>query len=342
MYSSKGISIIVCCHNSSKLLPETIKHLCSLENKNFSNLEVIVVDNNSSDATSETAAKLFEDFKCRFPFKIIDEPLTGLSHARKRGFDNSQFEYMIYCDDDNWLSSDYADLSFSIMEGDKGIAALGGSGEAVTDGTLPAWFMEFSNHYSSGKQAEEAGDITNTSGYVWGAGMVIRKNALMDLYKNGFISMLEDRTGTRLSSGGDVEICYALRLAGWKICYEPSLKFKHFIPKGKLRWDYLRKLNRGFGSQKVYFDSYLEIPRDKIIHNRKNWKSETIRMVKKLRSYGFRKLLRFMTTSEGDADTLRIEKSIGQLTQLLKLRKQYEKHQEAIRDAGWRIPAGKV
>lgn len=336
MYSSKGISIIICCHNSSKILPETIRHLCCLENKEGIALEILLVDNNSSDGTSDSAKQMFEVFNCRFPFTIIHEPVLGLSHARKTGFDNSKYEYLIYCDDDNRLNSSYADLSFKIMEKNKSVAALGGEGEAVTDGAFPEWFKKYSSHYSAGSQSEEAGDVTWTSGYVWGAGMVVRKSALKDLYDRGFSSMLSDRSGDNLSSGGDVEICYALRLAGWKIWYDPALKFRHYIPKEKLTWGYLRKLNRGFGAQKVFFDAYLKFQNiNNGSLNEKKWKTESMRILKKIRSYGFSNLLNFFKNNEGNDDTLRIEKSIGRLTGILKMRKEYEKHFEIIKNAKW-------
>ena len=49
-----------------------------------------------------------------------------------------------------------------------------------------------------------------------------------------------------------------IRLAGWKLIYEPSLKISHFIPRTRLSWKYLRKLNRGFGAQKVGLEPYLK------------------------------------------------------------------------------------
>ena len=55
---------------------------------------------------------------------------------------------------------------------------------------------------------------------------------------------------------GEAEICAALRLSGWQIWYEPALCIRHFIPAGRLNWDYLTRLNTGFGKQSVYLDAY--------------------------------------------------------------------------------------
>ncbi|MCM8776282.1 MAG: hypothetical protein NC930_08060, partial [Candidatus Omnitrophica bacterium] len=57
-------------------------------------------------------------------------------------------------------------------------------------------------------------------------------------------------------AGEDAEICYLLRLAGYRLWYDDRLKLKHFIPGERLTWDYLRALWRGFGEAGVYLDPY--------------------------------------------------------------------------------------
>ena len=51
----KGVSIIICCYNSSKRLPTTLNTLLNLNVPPLTNWEVIVVNNNSTDTTSELA-----------------------------------------------------------------------------------------------------------------------------------------------------------------------------------------------------------------------------------------------------------------------------------------------
>lgn len=334
----KGVSIVVCCYNSSGVLSQTLKHIISQSVRSGIQWEIIIVDNNSEDNTSEIAKSFLAESKV--PYKILFQSVPGLSSARKMGLDNSQFEYVIFCDDDNRLDKNYVNLSFEIMEINKKIGALGGYSEAVADGILPEWFERYQQNYAVGPQSETCGDITWTQGSLWGAGIIMRRSALAELFSNGYQSLLSDRIKDRLASGGDIELCYALRLAGWKIWYEPGLKLKHYIKPERLNWKYLRQLNRGFGAQKVVFDAYLKVlePESKNLNQsfKMKWHFQLIKLLSKFRSYGFRKLIRFHDPFVGDPEILRIEKSLGRLKELIKVRGRYDSRIQSVRNATWR------
>lgn len=331
----KGFSIIVCCYNSADVIEGTLRSLCHLKTDNRFGLELLIVDNCSRDKTSEIAQNFLTKAKCEFPFKIVSENKPGLSNARKRGIDEADCEYLIFCDDDNRLHPDYALKSFELMESNADIGAASGFGYAVSEIPLPDWFASFSKSYSVGAQSETIGDITNKEGYVWGAGMILRKDAVDGLYKSGFNSLLSDRKKDTLSSGGDVELCYALRLCGYKIHYSPELKFDHFLKKERLSWKHLRRLYRGFGMQKPLLEPYTEAYRNDTV-SKHSWKKEATVLTKRIRGYGFRKLQDFAGRSEGNYEVLRIEKTIGRLQQIVKMKKEYEKNFDLIRNAEWR------
>ncbi|HMS66221.1 MAG TPA: glycosyltransferase [Ignavibacteria bacterium] len=337
MKTDEGVSIVICCHNSSEFLPETLKHICKLSVPSSIKWEVIIIDNASSDNTSDTAISLMKEFNCPVKFRIIQEPKLGLSFARKTGLNNAEYRYILFCDDDNWLDESYIKTGYEILESNDRIGALGGVSEAVTEGKIPEWFGENIKNYSVGRQAERSGELKNSTDVLWGAGLFIRKSALQELYSKGFNSFLSDRKGKELTSGGDIEKCYALRLAGWKIWYDERLKIKHFIPEVRLNWEYLRKLNRGYGAQKVDFDPYLNL----FINSGSNdpdhnWHKEAIRLLRKLRGYGFRKLFAMKDSFEGDKEILRIEKTIGRLKELLKIRSKYNSRIREVKEARWR------
>ena len=60
--------------------------------------------------------------------------------------------------------------------------------------------------------------------------------------ENGFLSLLDDRTQNTLSSGGDTELCWAMKFAGREMYFDESLFFKHFIPPTRLKKEYLLRL----------------------------------------------------------------------------------------------------
>jgi hypothetical protein len=100
------------------------------------------------------------------------------------------------------------------------------------------------------------GEITDVLGFVYGAGAVYRKSAITELKEKGFKFFLTDRIGKELVGGGDIELSRALRLAGWKIWYEVRLIFKHFIPKSRLTWQYIKRLVVGTGASMVMLKPY--------------------------------------------------------------------------------------
>ena len=72
---NKGVSVVIPCYNSSKLLPETIAHLARQNVPEHINWEIIIVDNASTDDTAETAAAIWDACKSRVPFKVVEQPI---------------------------------------------------------------------------------------------------------------------------------------------------------------------------------------------------------------------------------------------------------------------------
>jgi glycosyltransferase involved in cell wall biosynthesis len=336
MKMNDGVSIVICCHNSAKFLPETLRHICRLSVPDEIKWEVLIIDNASTDNTAEIAESLLNEYECPVSYRILPQPELGLSFARKMGLNNAEYKYILFCDDDNWLNESYIKTGYEILEKDEKIGALGGESEAVIKGEIPEWFPQNIQNYSVGKQAEKSGEITWNANVLWGAGLFIRKYALEELYSLGFNSLLSDRKGNQLTSGGDIEKCYALRLAGWKLWYDDRLKLKHFIPQERLKWDYLRKLNRGYGAQKIDFDPYLNLYNENKSEKDHKWQNEALRLLSKLRGYGFRKLFAMKNSSEGDKEILRIEKTIGRLKEVIKIRSKYNSRIKEVKEAKWR------
>jgi glycosyltransferase involved in cell wall biosynthesis len=250
-----GISVIVCCYNSADRLRETLTHLSKQALTYAISWEVILVDNNSTDNTLTVANELWHSFKVDIPFKIISENKQGLAHARRKGIDESQYDYLIFCDDDNWLDKNYLQLAFEILENNQVVGMAGGEGEAVLDIKMPAWFEQERASYVVGKQAEKSGALSDRT-YLWGAGLVVRKSVLFTAAKFDFRSYLLDREGENLSSGGDSELCNWALLLGYQLWYDQRLKFKHFIPKSRLSMEYVNRLNEGFRNASYWLSKY--------------------------------------------------------------------------------------
>ena len=92
------ISIVVCSYNGKATIRETFDAILKLD---YSNFEVIVVDDGSTDGTSDIARE--------YDFRLISVPNGGLSSARNVGMRAAKGEIVAYIDDDaypdqHWLS----------------------------------------------------------------------------------------------------------------------------------------------------------------------------------------------------------------------------------------------
>lgn len=97
------VSVIIPTHNRAHLISRAIR---SVLEQTFQDLEVIVVDDGSTDGTEE-AVKVFTDPRLRF---IRHERNRGGSAARNTGIRAARGEYIAFLDsDDEWLPGKLAE-----------------------------------------------------------------------------------------------------------------------------------------------------------------------------------------------------------------------------------------
>jgi glycosyltransferase involved in cell wall biosynthesis len=231
----QGVSIVICCYNGASRLSKTIHHIAQQSVPSDVPWEVILIDNASTDNSAELAKSLWAGYNILTPLQVVFEPQPGLSHARSKGFESARYDFVIMCDDDNWLHHDYVTLVYQIMVDKPNVAALGGRGTLAYETEPPEW-IEKAHIFAAGPQATKTGNAGGSK--LYGAGCVIRRSFYKQLQALGFKSLLTDRKGIDLSSGGDYELCYAFAIAGYDIWYDERLRFIHFITRDRLVWEY--------------------------------------------------------------------------------------------------------
>ena len=249
----KGISVVICCYNSAFKLPATLEHLAKQILKNNITFEIIIVDNNCKDVTIKTVNKVWTLLGNPFSLKIVHEAQAGLSFARKKGIQAAAYDYVVMCDDDNWLCFDYLIKVYCLFNLMPEVSIIGGVGQAVSDISFPKWFTKMNGFgYAIGSENR----ITGIVDTVYGAGMCLRKSAMQPLLADDFCFALTDRNGIGLSSGGDMEICEIFKSLDYKIYLDTSLTFKHYLNKERLTWGYYLNLRRAFGKASAYMQLY--------------------------------------------------------------------------------------
>ncbi|TRX55609.1 glycosyltransferase family 2 protein [Fulvivirga sp. M361] len=274
-----GASVIICCHNSAKRIPVVLAKLVGQVIPDGMKWEIILVDNASSDNTSEVALKLWQSHKSRIPFRIVDQPLKGLRNARDKGIEEAQYDILIFCDDDNWLKSDYVRLGMEVMDHYPKVAVLGGVGEGAFEGKKPSWFDKMEHFYAVGEMNSSSGDISDTVGRVFGAGMIIRKSHYEELKSLGLSGVLSGRKGNSLSGGEDTELCLLLRMIGKRIFYDQRLKFEHFMPGERLKISYLIRLAIGLAKSKIWLMATEHVLMRRKLNPRNVWLKDAMYLI---------------------------------------------------------------
>ena len=153
--------------------------------------------------------------------------------------------------------------------------------------------------------------------------------------------MINDRVGRRLFGGGDTELTTAIRLAGWKVRVEPRLRLQHFMPSRRLRWDYLRRLQRGYAKSHTLLDAYSRQnlsmrlgfkPRLGLL-----WWSQAARSLLQLVTRPTAVFAAITSNGENRIEVIEVERILGRMVGLLSLGKEYGRSRRRVRYAPWRL-----
>ena len=241
-----GVSIIVCCYNSIGRIEHTLAYLAKQKFRTRINVELIVVNNASTDETKKIVTQLLKTLFPLWSCSVIDEMNQGLTYARNAGIKNALYEYLLFCDDDNLLFPDYVQNAYDILSQNEWIGACGGRGIPEFLGVEePEWFKKAAPSYALGSQLSQSGKLVRNS--LYGAGLCIKHSIINELYQKKFHSFLTGRKGKGLLAGEDSELTKAILLLGYKLEANDSLLYKHIMPSNRLNKEYFYKMLYGFG-----------------------------------------------------------------------------------------------
>ena len=225
-----GVSVIVCCHNSESRIYETIQFIAAQQVPESLKWEVIIVNNASADDTILVASNSWSSRSVNASFRIVEEPVPGLSYARAKGIQEARYEILIFCDDDNHLDPNYVFEASQLMTSLSDVGVLGGWIRPKLSINPGKWVEDFYPALAIGKKSETDQYVD----WVFGAGMVLRKEVYDTIERRRISMMLSDRVGKKLTSGGDDEICMIAKFVGFKVYYSNRLILDHQIAKHRL------------------------------------------------------------------------------------------------------------
>ena len=104
------ISIIVPVYNAERTLERCIE---SLTKQTYRNIEIILVNDGSEDNSLNICRK-HEQLDRRII--VIDKKNGGVSSARNAGIDIARGNYIMFCDSDDWVETNWCQVLFSNLE----------------------------------------------------------------------------------------------------------------------------------------------------------------------------------------------------------------------------------
>lgn len=195
------ITVVVCSYNGARTIGETLAALMQLE---YSNYDVIVVDDGSTDETGAIAE--------RYDVRVIRTPNRGLSRARNTGLQAAEGEIVVYLDDDafpdpHWLNY----LAAAFLTSDH--AAIGGPNiTPKSDGLMAQCIANAPGNpvpvLITDREAE----------HIPGCNLAVRKDRLAAI--GGFDPQFR-------AAGDDVDVCWRLQAEGWTLGYAPAAMVWH-------------------------------------------------------------------------------------------------------------------
>jgi glycosyltransferase involved in cell wall biosynthesis len=242
MKQRTSIDLVICTYDNAALLDATLDAVSRQRVPEDVDWQVLVVDNNCTDGTHEVLER--HKSAGRIPLHVVIEPKQGLTHARVCGVKNTRGEWVAFVDDDCLLAEDWVGQAARFAAAHAKCGAFGGQ-------VIPRWEVTPPPYVLSRRYAYACkyhGETPHRRPWLAGAGLVVRRAALVAC---GWLNRqyLEDRTGGRLVSGGDMEI--ALRVGSmYELWYNPACKLRHVIPARRMSREYVRRITHGLGASR--------------------------------------------------------------------------------------------
>ena len=228
--SVMNASIIVCTYNRADTLRTT---LSLLSRQTFSDgiLDIVVVDNNSSDNTKVVVDEVRANSSIEIFY--VSEPEQGLSKARNTGIVAARGEVVIFIDDDAYpQKSDWAQRLVSAYA-DTTVGSAGGDAE-------PVWPPQGRPPWLHDKLLNYLGIVTfyhavltdlHYPDYPYGVNVSYRKDIVAG---TGGFSTKVGRVGTQLLSGEEIELCRRIEEQNYRVVYVPDAVVKHLMAPERL------------------------------------------------------------------------------------------------------------
>ncbi len=239
------ISVVIPTHNRSRLVAGTI---ASIAAQTSAPLEVIVVDNGSTDDTPKTVRDLIRRVR---GLRYIEEPRLGVSVARNRGAAEASGDLVAFLDDDAVASRRWLErLGDALGESTDAAAAAGPIGLRWTR-PAPTWVRGLESWYGRFDLGPQR-DVIRYPRYPFASNLCFRREAFLAV--GGFPVELGPRGAHRVANEED-GLFRRVGERGWPVVYEPGALVYHWVHTERLTRRYLLRRAVTQGRSDVLVDA---------------------------------------------------------------------------------------
>lgn len=230
------LSIVIPTFNRSVLLYKTLESITCKQHSDIK-IEIIVVDNNSTDDTKKRVTEFSKNSKFRVNY--ILEKNKGLHYARNAGISKSSGEIIVFLDDDVILSQNF--LSNISKEFDKHAqtAIVGGRILPGWEQAPPPWIKDFESrgvcaalsYLDYGKKRRAL-----RSEYLFGCSMAVRRSVIKRI--GGSDPDTFPSSQRHLQGSGENSMIKRARDVGLDVVYLPRAVITHRVAKDRMTIKY--------------------------------------------------------------------------------------------------------
>ncbi len=222
-------SVILCTYNRRNLALSTLASLRS-QTLPYSQFEVIVVDNGSSDGTFDAVRTYVsagmqeeKDAKDTWQVQCLSEPQNGLAYARNTGLLAANGEVAVFLHDDALADQHWLEHLLTAYE-KTGADAIGGRVELDWEVPRPHWLseelLEMLGYFAPARVRTQLAKPTSLSS----CNFSVKIEALRAI---GYFSPLLSKSPNRPLRMEMDDLCRRLRDAGYALWYEPEAMVVH-------------------------------------------------------------------------------------------------------------------
>lgn len=237
------ISVILCTYNRCHSLARALESVAASQVPDSIDWQLLVVDNNSKDATHQVA----ESFCNRDPrhFRYVFEAQQGKSFALNRGIREASGDVLAFIDDDITTEPDWLfELTKPLL--DPRWAGTGGRVYLPKDFSPPSWMATEGNQSLLSILAlfDLGSEVCPLSKPPIGNNMAFRKEVFAKY--GGFRTDLGPTPGSEIRCE-DTEFGSRVMSGGEKILYVPSAVVHHAVEERRLKKEYFLAYHFDYG-----------------------------------------------------------------------------------------------